>query len=124
MRMTKLGPLLLVVVAGACYSTGGTGGADAPPRDPNLISYQELIPVSAITVYEAIERLRPAWMRRRAGQTPTVFVNGAERGGLSELRDWRAEQLQEIRFISAADATSRWGTGYPSGVIELISRGE
>jgi hypothetical protein len=33
------------------------------------------------------------------------------------------QDIEEIRFIPAADATIRYGTGYSGGIINVISRG-
>ena len=31
------------------------------------------------------------------------------------------EGMQEVRFVNATDATTRWGKGVSSGVTEVIS---
>jgi hypothetical protein len=33
-----------------------------------------------------------------------------------------ASRVKEIRFINARDATTRWGTGYGSGVILVTTK--
>jgi hypothetical protein len=38
------------------------------------------------------------------------------------LRVVRITETEQIRFISATDATTRWGTGHMGGVIEVILR--
>jgi hypothetical protein len=121
MHLKRLGLLLVVLLAPACYSTGT--GAGGPTRDPNLISTEELLTQRAVDCYRAIEQLRPQWRRRRAGESPQVYVNGSRRGALSELRTFQTDDIREIRFINGPDATTRWGTGHRAGVIELITRG-
>jgi hypothetical protein len=44
------------------------------------------------------------------------------RGGLSALDGMEIREIEEIRFISASDATTRYGTGYPGGIIEVFTR--
>jgi hypothetical protein len=36
------------------------------------------------------------------------------------LRTISARDVQYVRFLSAPDATTRFGTGYISGVIEVV----
>jgi len=43
-------------------------------------------------------------------------------GELDVLYGFGTEDLEEIRYISASDATTRFGTGYPGGIINLITR--
>ena len=38
-------------------------------------------------------------------------------GPVESLANLNAIAVREIRYLSAADATTRWGTGYPGGVI-------
>jgi hypothetical protein len=56
-------------------------------------------------------------MRNSADAYPTVYLNNVRHGGVASLRDILVTDIQEIRFINAADATTRWGTGHGSGVI-------
>jgi len=44
-----------------------------------------------------------------------IYVDGVRRGGLDELRALAIEQVQELRFLSAEEATSRFGMGHPFG---------
>jgi hypothetical protein len=44
-------------------------------------------------------------------------------GDLSFLRSIRTNQVEEIRHMSGSDATTRYGTGYGGGTIEVRSRG-
>ena len=110
---------LLVLLASACYPARAARGTD---RNPYVITSAELQNIPADDVYEAIQQLRPAWLSQRSGRTPQVFVNGSPRGGLSELRTFRPEIVTELRYIDATDATTRWGTGFMAGVIDVTTR--
>lgn len=80
-----------------------------------------------MTAYEAVVQLRPAFLRARGARSirdPSpnariVYVNDMRHGGIDVLRSIRVEEIDEIRFISAADATTRWGTGHAGGVIQV-----
>ncbi len=117
----------LIVLAQACASTGtGEGGVR---RDPDLIVAEELANYSTMMLADAIRQLRPRWMNVRGA--PSLEFGGDRRvpvvvdGGAPQ--DWgildslRPDQVQEVRFHSAADATMRWGTGFPNGLIEVTS---
>jgi len=125
-------PLLPALVVGAVAlwggSSAGAGARDSTaPRDPDLISQEELRTLPPGTVYEAVERLRPNWLRSRGyfGVSPSptfpeVFVDERYFGPLTSLRQINLETAQEIRFLDARDATTRFGTGYPGGIIMVI----
>ena len=81
------------------------------------------------TAYDLIERLRPAWLLAR-GQIsftnpgsayPTVYIDAIRHGGLMTLHEIAPNQIQRLEFIGMVDATIRWGTGHPSGVINIVT---
>jgi hypothetical protein len=53
---------------------------------------------------------------------PVVFLDGVRAGDLQALERFRVEDVEELRYHSARDATTRWGTGYSGGVIEVIQK--
>lgn len=96
-------------------------------RDPDLIMAEELAPYATMMLADAIRQLRPRWMNVRGA--PSIEFGGDRRvpvvvdGGAPQ--DWgildslRPDQVQSVRYHNAADATMRWGTGYPNGLIEV-----
>jgi hypothetical protein len=49
---------------------------------------------------------------------PRVYVDGTPLGeGLGVLRQMRPDDVLEIHYLSAADATQRFGTGNSGGAI-------
>ena len=52
-----------------------------------------------------------------------VFVDNVHIGEVESLYNIARERITEIRYFDAADATSRWGTGYSGGAIEVITGG-
>jgi hypothetical protein len=84
----------------------------------------------SMTVYQAIERYRGDWLRGRSATIRTntgrrlsyVFLDGRPYGELEVLSQLGTEFVEEIRFITGSDATTRFGTGYPAGIINVISR--
>ena len=78
---------------------------------------------------DLIRRLRPAWLRARGqksftddgAQFPVVYIDDIRHGGLPTLHRIPSAEILELRFINTADATTRWGTGHPSGVINVLT---
>ena len=115
----------IIMLAQACVSTGSSDGIR---RDPDLIVAEELANYSTMMLADAIRQLRPRWMNPRdapafAGATVPVVVDGGVPQGWMILDTLRPDQVQSVRYHSAADATMRWGTGFPNGLIEVSTMG-
>jgi hypothetical protein len=127
MRILILALALAMLGPAACVTTS-TG--ESTGRQRNLITLEELEPFQQFTAYYAIRQLRPNWLQGRGALsvsdprdvTPKVAVDGMPRGELGQLRTISAHLIKEIRFLTSADATTRYGTGYAGGVIEIITR--
>jgi hypothetical protein len=118
----------------ACSARNQDPGNDASPRPSNnVITRQELVAVQVATAYEAVQRLRPSFLRPRtiAGATPTgpgtstpqgyavVYVDGIRKGALDHLRTIPTSEVAEVRLLSAMDATTRYGMDVAGGVIDV-----
>jgi hypothetical protein len=121
--------LLLIVAAlvvAACAPPAATGEF----RNPNLITREEIVTTQAANAHDAISRLRPAMLRSRGRVTinagasgyPLVYLDGQRYGEIEILKSVPVEHISQIRFLSASDATTRFGTGHTSGVIEILTR--
>ena len=108
-------------------------GASRPARataDPNVITVAELEGHHGVSARRAIERLRPRFLRVRGPSSVTnpaadrvvVYVDQARMGGVDILDQIPAQDIQEIRYLSAADATSRYGTGHSAGAILITTK--
>ena len=53
---------------------------------------------------------------------PRVYVDDISYGNLNSLSNLSSASIREIRFIKAADATTRWGTGNIGGVILVTTK--
>jgi len=137
-------PILLVALAAAaCASGTGSGtapsGATAVPRgNANLITQEEIAGGSYQTALDIVQNLRPSMLRGRGVTTGVtgadasgyegpvagvvVYLEEVRLGGIESLRSIPAAGVKEIRFVSARDATTRWGTGHPSGAIQVITK--
>ena len=132
--------LVLVVSLGACG--GSTPNQLDAPRVPaadsddvgylpHEISREEMLRLGTTdaSAYALIRRLRPTWLLAR-GRTsfanpgsayPVVYVDDIRRGGLMTLHQIAPNQISRMEFIGRADATTRWGTGHLSGVINVVT---
>ncbi|MFO7261248.1 MAG: hypothetical protein DIU52_008825 [bacterium] len=124
---TTLATLCLVLLTGACSATHTKS---RPTRDRNVLTAAELERVAAETAYEAIQRLRPEFLRVRgrislenpSASLPVVYLDDIRLGGPDALRSIRVADVYEIRYLGAADATTRYGTGHAGGVIAVVTR--
>ena len=131
--------LAVAVSLGACGSTPNSfESPPSPARDevgqralPDEISREEIDRRGKTdpTAYALIQRLRPNWLLTR-GQIsitnpgaayPVVYIDKIRHGGLMTLHEITPNQIQRMEFIRAADATTRWGTGHRSGVINVVT---
>ena len=124
-----------------CASRGGsgasTGSSAAQLRgNSNVITSEEITAGAGSTAYEVIQRLRPNYLRTRGAVrgAPTangnnslepidivVYVNESRVGGSDQLRQISVHDIREIRYFSANEATTKWGTGHSAGAIQVLS---
>lgn len=117
-----LAVLLLVGVLAGCAASSSSADGSAPRRSSSVITEEEFDAVVTIgTLWDAIERLRPPWLRSRGARTgyPVVFVNGTRFGEIDSLRSIQVSDVASARLMSAGDATTLYGTGYPAGIIDV-----
>ena len=123
-------------VAGAGGGSGSaspvSGGVRPRSSSREVIRADEITEraADAANAYEIIQKLRPQMLVGRGTASPTdntgetsqpkIYVDNVQFGDLGSLRNIVANQVLEIRYISASDATTRWGTGHMGGVI-LVS---
>lgn len=142
--MRAIAVLFVVSVATACAGGSGTStGTNAPQPvrgSANLISEEEIAQGTYQTALEIVRSLRPAMTRYRATTTSAssssagytdaaaasggvvVYMDESRLGELATLGSIPATRVREIRYINSRDATTRWGTGHGSGVIQVITR--
>tara|TARA_B100000809_G_scaffold123811_1_gene121955 strand:- start:163 stop:420 length:258 start_codon:yes stop_codon:yes gene_type:complete len=81
---------------------------------------------------DVVRRFNSRWLRTTrpgpigANSGPSfarVSIDGATPGDLDDLGAINADDIEYMRFLSATDATIKYGTGFTGGVIEVTSRG-
>ena len=135
MSFRRCAYVVLALVVSACASSPDTpfGGefetsAAATQGNSRLIVRAQLEPLVGWSAYEAVETLNPRWLQPR-GRTPTygpmyarVVVNRTARRELADLYQISTHDIEAMRYLSAPDATTRYGAGYIGGVIEVTTR--
>jgi hypothetical protein len=108
-----------VALAASGCASGGAAGTGASARGTSTrIVQEELTNLNQLSALAAIQRLRPNWLRTRTGTPPRVHVDGNfQMGGIETLRTIPIAEIQEMEYLNAADATTRFGTNYVSGAI-------
>lgn len=118
---------LVLLLASGCIHRA-PAGADSSRL---VITEAELATVGSVNAYEAIRRLRhefldsrgeTALQKNRSQPLPTVYIDGVPLGGISELYTIPASTLSSIRLYRAWEATTKYGVGNMSGVLELTSK--
>jgi len=131
---------LVLALSCARHSTRGVGARQqstentrlAPGRgSAELITDKELADVRGASLYEAIERLRPEFFKRRldlaSGPTlaaPAVSLDGSLVGELDALRSIPIDAVRDVRFLRTSQAKDRFGAycRCEGGVILVRSR--
>lgn len=116
----RVTPLILALAATAC----GTTPDSFSRGSRNVITAEEIREVDALTAFDAVERLRPAFLRRGRVNVqedtksfPIVYLDNMKLGGIDELRRIRSADILRIHYLSASDATMRFGTGHAGGAL-------
>ena len=131
--------------AAACSAPAASGTSSGPKPGPNLITADEIARVNVQTAYEAVQKLRPAMLRQRqvasangqggvaekapritgtgvASGAVVVYLDNTRLGDAEQLRSIAASSIGAVRYFSASEAQTKWGSGHPGGAIEVLSK--
>ncbi len=138
-RLLSLVPVLVLVPLVSACASGGTasgGGATAAAGNASetegsstFITRAQLATFSNRTVFDAVTRFNPRWLRQSRGdglagpRFARVVIDGGTRGELDELRRIRADGVESLTFISSNVATRTYGPGFEGGAIQVRMRG-
>lgn len=131
--------LLAAAIGAGCASSAAGNGTQ---RTSEVITAEEIATIEVNNALEAVQRLRPQLLRARgtatvrsagpegqptgiateSGTELTVYVDDVRVGGVAALRNLSARRVQEIRYVNARDATTRYGTGHVGGVLEVKTK--
>lgn len=119
--------LAIVLLSGGC-AAASSGSVRATGADRDILTAAEILQSSGATAYDVIAQLRPQFLRSRgassllaaAPPTAVVYVDNVQIGTLQVLRTIGAQTISRVEYLSASDATTRFGTDHTGGAI-LIS---
>ena len=114
---------LFALTSAACAAGAGGGGSG----NPDLITREQIESLGDATAFQIVQRFRSSWLRARTqatfgNSTPAyaeVFVDELRYGDINSLNRISSTQIQSIEYLSATDATTRYGTGYMGGIIRV-----
>ncbi len=121
--------LLMLGAAAACASAGGASGGGGAG---NAITREMIDNPSGQNALTIVQRFRPRWLSPRTQGTitnpepsfPQVYVDDVRFGPIDTLHGIDGTQIERIEYMSALDATTRFGVGHDGGAIMVwtISR--
>lgn len=106
------------------------GGTQRTQRDPNLITSDEIARITATNAYDAVQMLRPSFLRARGVPSTTsgmpdlavVYLDGMKMGDVGQLQRIPTVGIVSIRYINAIEANQRYGRGHEGGAILVDTR--
>jgi hypothetical protein len=121
---------VFVIAAAVAFAACAGNGPAAPPQPSGrTVTGDELAKTRASNAYEALYMVRPFFLRTR-GKTsillpnafgPAVYLNGTLLGGVEVLKTLLTADVAVIRKIESWDAETKYGPGYPDGVLEVTT---
>lgn len=122
------GYALFLGVAGSACTMGGTTTL-APPTADRIVS-EDVRASTAGNAYELVRHLRPQWLQGRGRESlrtsvearPVVYVGSTRQGEVDILRSFSLGGIEELLYVDATTATTRYGSGHAGGVILVVLR--
>lgn len=127
-KPTWLAALALATLVVGCATTGGSR-----PANRDVITAEDIQKAPpASTAYEVVRLLRPEFLYHRGVHSVNqpvdpssgimVYVDGIQVGGVDQLKSIPADNVEEIRWVNARDATTKYGTNHDFGVIAVTTK--
>jgi hypothetical protein len=122
---------IVAILVEACAPAGG-GISRVSTRD--VLLADEIATTDAQNAYEAVSLKRPFFLQSRGprslqradpGQTneyPIVYLDRMYFGEIESLRRIPVQQIKEVQFLDANEATNQFGAGHNGGIILVLSR--
>jgi hypothetical protein len=101
----------------------------ARPRNPDLLTAEEIGGGQWSDAHSAVAALRPRWLVNRGPDTilgqmgdVQVLLDGVPIGRLPVLLQVPTIDIAYMRFVEPTAAAARWGPTYAHGVIYIATR--
>lgn len=111
-------------IAAQADSTAPAAPAKKAKHDDNVLTADEIAASKRPTVYDAVDRLRPNWLRKDmlTGEEVVVYMDEQSLGGSDKLRDMPSVDVAELQYVPHPDAVRRWGSDIKGSVIVVVRR--
>ena len=123
-----LAGLSLSACAAATTNSSRSTGISGMGRD--VLTAAEIVASRVTDVYQAVMQLRPEFLRRRPIAQPqgsfqstglAVYLDDIPYGSAEALRQIPLDRVRLIRYLSAAEASLKFGGSHPSGAIVVTT---
>lgn len=102
----------------------------APRRDRNRIVREEFEERSFANLHDLVQTLRPTWLRVQRGASSAnqatnsivVYQENMRMGSVGALSDIDPTNVEALTYLSATEATSRFGSDHGAGAIIIQLR--
>lgn len=128
--MTKLYAFAAIFLALGCGSAPMPVVVGAPGHRDMLFEAEiQTNRVPGMTVYDIVAHLRPEYLRSRGTNslrdltppTAIVYVDNVKYGSLETMRSMSADNIAQIQYLSANNATTRFGMDHGAGAILITT---
>lgn len=81
-----------------------------------------------MTLFELLNRIRPQWLTRHGGtmlqeqSDVVIYRDDIKMGGRDALKEIRLDIVTSVRYLSASEATGRFGLNHQHGAILVTTR--
>ncbi len=124
-RAWTAGVVAFGLLAASCGAQPGRVDPAGTRNSFDVLTGDEVREASAENLYEAIQELRPRWLRPRPrtsitferASDPIVYLYGVRHGSINTLYQMHVNQVVQVEYINPLDATTRYGAGHGGGVI-------
>jgi len=129
--MTRLYAFAAIFLALGCGSAPMPVVVGAPGHRDMLFEAEiQTNRVPGMTVYDIVAHLRPEYLRSRGTNslrdltppTAIVYVDDVKFGSLETMRSMSADNIAQIQYLSANNATTRFGMDHAAGAILITTR--
>lgn len=103
---------------------GSVRGTDAPRRDRQVLTRDEIRATQYTNAYDVILALRGNWLRSRTAEsvsgkssTVQVYLDTQRLTGVDELKTMMPTNIASIRFMDPLQASARYGMDHGAGAI-------
>lgn len=121
--------LLFIAAASLACAPSSSLSSGTGPRNPYVITREEIADAHVSTAYDAVRMLRPAFLQSHGATSlsgadngyPKVYLNHQLYGDLESLKSLDVNAISEIHYYNGTEASNRFGLGNVSGAIEVIT---